>query len=349
MKLPSRYQPTGDHFGGGQAVVTVWKDTALDRQVAVKVLATRGIGGSLLDEAALLAAIKSKHVVELFELGIDANGKEYLIMEFVSGPDLKGFRPTTRRELYLTLFQISSGLADTHGVKCIHRDVKPVNMRRDGAGVIKLIDFGIGAANDPAFTKSGRGTDGYRAHEYDSVPMKLTSAVDIYAFGVTAYEFCFGKLDSALFKWPPEQPTSFSKAIIGSSSAILDPEIVTLLDRCFAPNPQDRPKAADLKGAFAKHLLRTKHVAKFTHNGQTYALSQASKRYRIAGAKGAFEVSYTGLDFILSQVSGDVYVNGVAANAGMRLPGSCVITLGSGSGADRDFIPFNVSHPEVVL
>jgi len=329
--------------------VTVWKDTALNREVAVKVLATRGIGGSLLDEAALLAAIKSKHVVELFEIGVDKSGKEYLIMEYVPGSDLKGFTPKTRRELYLTLFQIACGLADTHGVKCIHRDVKPINMRRDAAGVIKLIDFGIGAANDPAFTKSGRGTDGYRAPEYDSVPMKLTAAVDIYAFGVTAYEFCFGRLHSALLRWPPERPLSFSQATIGSASATLDPEVASLLDLCFAPDANGRPKAGVLKNAFAKHLLRTKHVAKFTHNGQTYTLSQASKRYRIAGTKGSFEVSYTGLDFVLSQVAGDVYVNGVAANVNMKLPGSCVITLGSGSGADRDFIPFNVAHPEVVL
>jgi eukaryotic-like serine/threonine-protein kinase len=349
MNLPSRYKPTGTSFGGGQAVVTVWKDTALGRDVAVKVLATRGIGGSLLDEAALLAAIKSKHVVELFELGVDNSGTEYLIMEYVPGADLKGFIPKTRRELYLTLFQIACGLGDIHRVKCIHRDVKPVNMRRDAAGVIKLIDFGIGSAKDPVVTKSGRGTDGYRAPEYDSAPMKLTSAVDIYAFGVTAYRFCFGKLDPTLLRWPPQQPPSFSKATIGTASAVLDVEIVRLLDKCFAADAKDRPKAADLKTAFAKHLLRTKHIAKFTHNGQTYTLSQASKRYRIAGAKGAFEVSYTGLDFILSQVSGEVYVNGVAANAGMSLPGSCVITLGSGSGADRDFIPFNVSHPEVVL
>ena len=45
MNLPTRYHATGTHFGGGQGVVSVWKDSALGREVAVKVLATKGMGG----------------------------------------------------------------------------------------------------------------------------------------------------------------------------------------------------------------------------------------------------------------------------------------------------------------
>jgi len=227
--------------------------------------------------------------------------------------------------------------------------MKPLNIRYDGSGIIKIIDFGIGSSSNPVITKSGRGTDGYRAPEYDIVPMKLTAAVDVYAFGVTAFEFCFGKLDPALLLWPPQRPCSFAKATIGMAVVKLDVQVVDVLDRCFSSQPHDRPTSAELKAVFGKHLLRTKHVAKFVHNGTTYTLSQASKRYRIAGTKGSFEVLYNGLDFVLSQIIGQVFVNGVAATVGMQLPGSCVIIIGGGSGADRDFIPFNVSHPEVVL
>jgi eukaryotic-like serine/threonine-protein kinase len=350
MKLPSRYKPTGTHFVGGQAVVGVWKDSSLNRDVAVKVLSTRGIGGSLLDEAALLAAIKSKHVVELFEIGTDAStGKDYLIMEYVSGDDLDGYTPTTRRELYLTLYQIAAGIADIHTAKCIHRDIKPPNMRRDAADVIKIIDFGLGAAADPVVTKLGRGTDGYRAPEYDNDPTKLTAAVDVYAFGAVAYEFCFCALHPGLLRTPPAKPPSFATAAIGKTAAKLDAQVVQVLDRCFESNPADRPSAAELRDVLGKHLLRAKHVGKFVHQGTSYTLSHASKGYKITGAKGGFELTYNGLDFVFVRVTGDVYVNGQTANAGMALPGSCVITIGSGSGPDRDFIPFNVSHPEVVL
>src|SRR4051812_34985031 len=113
MNLPTRYQPTGKYFGGGQGVVSIWKDTSLSREVAVKVLSTRGIGGSLRQEAALLGAIKSKHVVELFEIGRDSSsGKEYMIMEYVAGADLIGYSPPGVRDLLLTLFQIASGVND---------------------------------------------------------------------------------------------------------------------------------------------------------------------------------------------------------------------------------------------
>ena len=48
----------------------------------------------------------------LFEIGTDAStGKDYLIMEYVSGDDLDGYTPSTRRELYLTLYQIAAGIA----------------------------------------------------------------------------------------------------------------------------------------------------------------------------------------------------------------------------------------------
>lgn len=71
--------------------MSIWKDNALNREVAVKVLDPHGIGGSLRDEASLLAAIQSKHVVELYEIGHDiSTGQDYMIMEYVSGNELQG-------------------------------------------------------------------------------------------------------------------------------------------------------------------------------------------------------------------------------------------------------------------
>ena len=71
-------------------------------------------------------------------------------MEYVSGHELAGYVPATRRALYLCLFQIACGLADIHAANCIHRDIKPLNMRYDGSGIIKIIDFGIGSSNNPS-------------------------------------------------------------------------------------------------------------------------------------------------------------------------------------------------------
>lgn len=349
MNLPARYIPTGKHFSGGQGVVTVWVDTWLQREVAVKVLHGRGIGGSLKDEAALLGGIKSKHVVELYDLGIDPiSNDEYILMEFIDGTDLLSYTPSSASELYLTLFQIISGLDDIHKAHCIHRDIKPENIKRDGAGIIKIIDFGIGASQPVVNTGSGRGTDGYRGPEYYSTPIQLTSATDVYAFAVTAHKFCFGNLHSSLLTIPPTCPPSFSLCAFVPGGTI-HPEIAQILDKCFDPTPAYRPCATEIKQVLAKHLLHGRHIGSFVYSGSIYVISNSSRGYKISTAKGIFHIQYDDLNFSIHIDSGQVYINGNPVSSGAILPGSCVITVGGGNGADRIFIPFNVSHPEVIL
>ena len=350
MNLPSRYTPTGRTFGGGQGIVSVWRDVSLNREVAVKELSTSGMGGSLREEAALLSAIRSKHVVELFEFGTDSStGKDYLIMEFVSGAELVRYRPPDLRALYLTLYQIASGIVDIHAAGCIHRDLKPGNLKRDGSDIIKIIDFGIGANRNLVLTGTGRGTTGYRGAEYYLDPIQLTPACDIYAFGAIAYEFCFGNLNPVLLNHPPTIPPSFGTTVIGVTRVSINAEIVSVLDRCFDGIPSVRPTALELKTLFAKHLSHNQHVADFVYDDRMYKVTNVNNSYRISASKGLFVVSYDGLDFLLTEVVGEVYVNGVAAPVGLKLPNSCVITIGAGSGPNRRHIPFNVSHPEVIL
>ncbi len=350
MKLPSRYTPTGRFFGGGQGVVTVWRDTSLDRDVAVKVLSTQGIGGSLRNEAMLLGKIKSKHVVELLDVGIEqASKKEYMIMEYVTGSDLDTYSPKDVRDLYLTLYQIVAGVADIHTAECIHRDLKPTNIKRDDSGIIKIIDFGIGVDGRQVQTASGRGTPGYRGHEFYKTNIILSASTDIYALAVLAYKFCFGGLDAAFYDVPPTSPPSFASATLGQSKERLAAEISSLLDQCLDSNPAIRPSAIKLKRTLAKHISQGVHVANFVHNGKPYSISRSSPSYGISFANCSFEISYDGIDFVLKKVSGDIFVNGIQVGSAMPLFESCVITMGAGSGIDRVFIPFNVSHPEVVL
>lgn len=350
MKLPTRYKPTGQTFGGGQGVVSVWEDSSLAREVAVKTLSTRGIGGSLEEEASLLAAIKSKHVVELYEMGRDSvSGKHYLIMEYVGGAALTGYTPANTRSLYLTLYQIICGIVDIHSAGCMHRDLKPDNLKRDVNDVIKIIDFGIGARQTEMMTSRGRGTDGYRGPEFYSSPMKVTPASDVYAFGVIAYEFSFSSLSAELLQEPPKVPPTFANALIGSANARIAPGVVDILDRCFQSDPNHRPTAEEIQEVLARHLVRTRHVANFVHGGKMYTMSKTAPQYSVTAPKGSFSITYDGLVFSLSNITGDVYINGNKVFGPTILPNSCVIIIGGGTGFDRAFIPFNVSHPEVVL
>lgn len=329
--------------------MTIWRDASLGRLVAVKQLSKTGIGGSMTHEAALLGAIQSKHVVELLEVGIDPTGEEYLIMEYVDGPELSSYSPVDCRCLYFKLYQIACGLADIHKAGCLHRDIKPDNMKLDAAGIVKIIDFGIGADTSPVLTLSGRGSNGYRGAEYYSPPIHLTESSDIYAFGCVAFSFCFGALDPNFFNAPPGPARPFETARIGTSNAPLSPQISSILNQCLTGAPTGRPTADNIKSILAKHLLFDLHVAQCVFGGQIHSISKSARAIRITGGTGSFEIHYDGLDFIIRAVTGSVSINRLPAVNNMKLPGSCVITIGSGSGPGRAFIPFNVSHPEVTL
>lgn len=331
-------------------MVSVWIDNSLGREVAIKALDPMGIGGSLPDEAALLATIKSKHVVELLDICKDTKtGEDYLVMEYISGSDLTNYKPTSTSDLYLNLYQIATGLRDIHSSGCIHRDIKPGNIKHDNNSIVKIIDLGISAAATPYVTKYGRGTNGFCGPEYSLNPIQLRSGTDIFAFGSTAYRFCFGMLDANLKTSPPSSPASFSTARIGAHNQVLASEIVRNLDQCFTQIPEDRPSAEILKNLFSKHLLHGKHVGHFVHQGQSYFLNQSNTSFKISAPKGSFFIVYDQINFIIRQPMGEVFINRVPAFDGMFLPQSCVITIGAGSGLGRTFIPFNSSHPEVIL
>jgi eukaryotic-like serine/threonine-protein kinase len=97
--------------------------------------------------------------------------------------------------------------------------------------------------------------------------------------------------------------------------------------------------------------LRDKHRALLVSQGRTYVLDTANRVVQISVAgQGATDISYDGLRFIVTAVSGDVAINNMAAAAGTALPGSCVIVLGAPALAGRrTMITVDVSHPEVAL
>src|SRR5208282_5036155 len=99
----------------------------------------------------------------------------------------------------------------------------------------------------------------------------------------------------------------------------------------------------------ARRLLYGKHRAVVTY-GATHELAIPGKSISLQTGVGIITIRYDGLRFAIESLSGNVYINNATAQIGKTLPGSCVITLGAPSlGASRTFVPFNVSHPEVVL
>jgi hypothetical protein len=85
--------------------------------------------------------------------------------------------------------------------------------------------------------------------------------------------------------------------------------------------------------------------------GHRYQLDQSNRTVNLSVAnQGSLRIRYNGLSFEIDQVAGDVAINNLRVANGHRLPGSCVIVLGSFTLQNhRTNITVDVSHPEVSI
>jgi len=138
-RLPGRYEITNDVYEGGQGKVYICKDKHLDRLVAIKVIKDINDKKALVREIAAIREIKSKHIIQIYDL-IDAekNGLG-LVEEFLSGGNVEPFHksnPFPTQPYLKVLFQIASGVSDIHSHGRVHRDIKPTNMKFNDEGVL---------------------------------------------------------------------------------------------------------------------------------------------------------------------------------------------------------------------
>lgn len=144
-----------DRIGeGGMGVVYAAYDSALDRKVALKFLATRRAdqGGvdetRLVREAQAMARLSHPNVVAVYEVGTWEE-HVFVAMEFVDGVDLGGWLKVQKRTTteILDVFRgAGQGLAHAHSVGIVHRDFKPGNILVDRRNRPRVTDFGISRA-----------------------------------------------------------------------------------------------------------------------------------------------------------------------------------------------------------
>ncbi len=356
MKLPARYEKVGSPFsGGGMSTAFKCKDKHLDRHVLVKVL-QKGIDQKrILDEVKALSAIRSKHVVQIYDvLKDDAGAVTALVEEFLPGQDLNEIIPIKDADtLVRHVYAIACGLTDIHAVGVVHRDVKPNNMKIDAEGCIRIFDFGLSRTDGVNCETIGTiGTPGYIAPELCAPAhqkVNFTSAVDVFAFGATALKLVRGKLPSELRAIPPNLP--ITDADFTKQALTLPVSIATILNQCLSKEPANRPSMETVRNIVGRHLLHGRHKATMIVGAKIHYLEQIGQSVKLsAGSLRSVDVSYDGYDFIATNVIGDVYINNMNIAPPQNLPGACVITLGAPSlGLNRQYITFDVTHPEVVL
>lgn len=106
---------------------------------------------------------------------------------------------------------------------------------------------------------------------------------------------------------------------------------------------------AAIADSIGQFLLENKHRALIVSNAGTAVLDSTNPVVQLSvKGQGSLKINYTGFEFVVSEVTGNVSINNMPTSNGYVLPGSCVIVLGSPS-TFRTFVTVDVSHPEVSL
>src|SRR5580765_7352558 len=135
------YQILSALGGGGMGEVYRARDTRLERDVAIKVVAEPFAADSdrlrrFEHEARAIAALNHPHICQLYDIG-----PGYLVLELIEGEPLRG--PVAAPEAVRQAIQIARALEAAHDRGILHRDLKPTNVLITRDGTVKLLDFGL--------------------------------------------------------------------------------------------------------------------------------------------------------------------------------------------------------------
>ena len=146
---------------GGMGQVFRARDTKLDRDVAIKVLSEAFAHDAdrlarFQREAKTLASLNHPNIAAIHGLE-ESGGVTALVMELVEGDDLsqriaRGAIPLD--EALPIAKQIAEALEAAHELGIIHRNLKPANIRVRLDGTVKVLDFGLAKAMEPAVGSS---------------------------------------------------------------------------------------------------------------------------------------------------------------------------------------------------
>lgn len=202
--LNETYEIRGVLGQGGMGQVFDAYDRLLNRSVAIKAAWPTADTIAVRKEAQALAAIRHSCIIAVFACGIH-EGTEYVVMERISGVNLEthirrrtnGGKPFQVPEALEILATLADGLAVVHRAGIAHRDVKPDNIMLAPGGRVVLMDFGVFAPEFDIGTHTGAsGSPAYMAPETinGSIGAGGGFLVDVYAFGVIAFELFTGEL-----------------------------------------------------------------------------------------------------------------------------------------------------------
>jgi hypothetical protein len=262
------YEILGVVGRGGMGVVLKAFDEALQRVVAIKVMApplavTASARKRFTREAQAAAAVRDEHVVDIHAVD-QVDGLPYLVMEYINGVSLQErldrSGPLELKEVLRIGLQTAAGLAKAHVQGLVHRDVKPANiLLENGVQRVKITDFGLArAVDDASLTQSGvvAGTPQYMAPE-QARGEPVDHRADLFSLGSVLYACCTGR--------PPFRASTTMAVLRRVSDDTprpvreINPDVpawlAAVIDRLHAKDPANRfQSAAEVAELLGQHL-----------------------------------------------------------------------------------------------
>jgi serine/threonine-protein kinase len=218
-------------------------DTKLGQLVALKFLAAAAARDErmlarLHGEVRIARQVSHPNVCRVYDIA-EYQGSPFLTMEYVDGEDLASLLRRIGRLSGDKAIEIArrlcAGLAAAHDKGVLHRDLKPANVMIDGRGQVLITDFGLAAlAGQVQEGEIRSGTPAYMAPE-QLAGREVTVRSDIYALGLVLYEMFTGKRAA---DDPSQRP------VPASGFKDIDPAVESVILRCLAEDPKQRPASA---------------------------------------------------------------------------------------------------------
>jgi tetratricopeptide (TPR) repeat protein len=177
----------------------------------------------------------------------------FAVFTEVAAGDLAAWRGRPWRSLLPVLAGVAEGLAALHERGVVHRDLKPGNVLVGDDGAPRLADFGLAAAVGDAGAPRGGSPFSMSPQQLDGAPPAVGD--DVYGFGALAYELLGG--------YPPFYPDPDPARIRGEAPTPLPAragvpeELESLVQRCLAKRPEDRPRDMHEIAARLRELAAT--------------------------------------------------------------------------------------------
>jgi eukaryotic-like serine/threonine-protein kinase len=193
-----RYRPRRFLGQGGRKRVYLADDTAGDREVAVALFDTEGVGAAIQARARREAEAMRKlgdhpHVVSVLDTG-EEGGNPFIVSEYMPGGDVEGLlsaeggRLQVRRAVEIAA-DVTRALEHAHARGIVHRDLKPANIWLDDDGHASIGDFGLATTEGRSRMSGGTlvGTVAYLPPE-QALGEPAGPESDLYSLGALLYE-----------------------------------------------------------------------------------------------------------------------------------------------------------------